>query len=97
MKLCKTISGPAESTDLIFQNLYYNPISGETVPLKPSMCIALRLTVPLNQVYVPQNRKMGKTDPLLRSLFTLISLQFQETCTSRRPIISSFIIVRQSL
>jgi hypothetical protein len=27
------MSGPAENTDLIFQNLKYNPISGETVPL----------------------------------------------------------------
>jgi hypothetical protein len=29
----KTISGTAESTDLIFKYLKYNPISGETVPL----------------------------------------------------------------
>jgi hypothetical protein len=27
------ISGPAESTNVIFQKLKYNPISGETVPL----------------------------------------------------------------
>jgi hypothetical protein len=32
-KNVKTISGPAESTNLIFQKLKCNPVSGETVPL----------------------------------------------------------------
>jgi hypothetical protein len=33
-KKVKTRSGPEESTNLNFQTLKYNPISGETVPLK---------------------------------------------------------------
>jgi hypothetical protein len=33
-KNVKTISSPAESTNLIFQKLKCNPISGETVPLE---------------------------------------------------------------
>jgi hypothetical protein len=28
----ETISSPAESTDLLSQNLKYDPLSGETVP-----------------------------------------------------------------
>jgi hypothetical protein len=32
-KNLKTISSSAESSDLIFETLLYNPISGETVPL----------------------------------------------------------------
>jgi hypothetical protein len=34
IKYVKTKSGTAESTDLISKNLKYNPISGDTVPLK---------------------------------------------------------------
>jgi hypothetical protein len=37
----KTISSPAESTDLIPQNLKYNPISGETVPFYRPLNILL--------------------------------------------------------
>ncbi len=38
--MSKTISGPAKSTTLIFQNQKYNPISGETVRLR-----TIKLTV----------------------------------------------------
>jgi hypothetical protein len=34
VKNAKAMSNPAESTDLIFQIPKYNPIPGETVPLK---------------------------------------------------------------
>jgi hypothetical protein len=37
----KTIRGPAESINLIFQNLKCNPISGEIVPLKERYKIIL--------------------------------------------------------
>jgi hypothetical protein len=36
-KNVKFVSGPTESTDLIFQILKYNLSSGETLPLKPSI------------------------------------------------------------
>jgi hypothetical protein len=35
----KTISTPAESTDLISQDLKYDPLSGETVPFYRSLNI----------------------------------------------------------
>jgi hypothetical protein len=34
LKNVKIKSGPAESTNLIFQNLIYNPVSGQTAPLR---------------------------------------------------------------
>jgi hypothetical protein len=37
----KTISGPAESTNLIFQKLKCNPISGGTVPLNNQTIVKL--------------------------------------------------------
>jgi hypothetical protein len=56
----KTISGPAESTNLNFQNQKYNPLSGETVPLRRRqistyilnifICMSLVYLILLNRV-----------------------------------------------